>query len=115
MLQRKIETAEANLTTVKVVQGRWDSCFEPVLAQNRIDRQAYHSGAFAGNHIHKALQQEVISAIVSVLITAHCRSWFHIHEHKRCLSQYMPDTVIFLLCMLVVDHGLHHVLTELIK
>ena len=79
---------------MKVVQGPWASFSEPVLAQNRIDRQAYHSGTFAGNHIHKALQQEVISAIVSAPITVHCKSWFHIQEHKR--------NILFLLVLVTV-------------
>ena len=63
MLQEKIEAAEVELITAKTVQGLCTSCFEPVLARHCIDRQAYHSGAFVGNHIYKVLQPGVISAI----------------------------------------------------
>ena len=47
------------------VIGPCSSSIEPVLQQISISRLAYHGGAFVGNHVHRALQQDAISAIVS--------------------------------------------------
>ena len=38
---------------------------ESTLQQHNIKRQAYHSGAFVGNHVHHALQPDVTTALTS--------------------------------------------------
>ena len=49
----------------KKIIGPCSSSIEPVLQWIGISRQAYHGGAFVGNHVHRALQQDATSAIVS--------------------------------------------------
>eukprot|EP00117_Sycon_ciliatum_P016895 scpid82949/ scgid16125/ len=61
----RIAHLEEQLVGAKVKNGPCASSFEPVLVKHRIDRQAYHSGAFVGNHINKALQPSVTREIVS--------------------------------------------------
>ena len=48
----------------KGVEGPCRGSLEPVLQHNHIQRQAYHGGAFVGNHASIALQPDVILAIV---------------------------------------------------
>eukprot|EP00117_Sycon_ciliatum_P016182 scpid19464/ scgid4041/ E3 ubiquitin-protein ligase NRDP1; RING finger protein 41 &gt; E3 ubiquitin-protein ligase NRDP1; RING finger protein 41 len=65
----RISSLEERLVNAKVKNGPCASSFEPVLVKHRIDRQAYHSGAFVGNHINKALQPSVTQQIVSAPLT----------------------------------------------
>lgn len=44
--------------------GPCKASIEPVLQELRIERQAYHGGAFIGNHVHTALQPNAIKTIV---------------------------------------------------
>ena len=62
---KDVTQLEQDLTAVKVKLGPCSSSFEPTLPRHIIDRQAYHSGAFVGNHVHKALQSGVTADIVS--------------------------------------------------
>jgi len=64
-LQQQIANIEQELAELKVVNGPCFLSFEPVLKKHRIERQAYHSGAFVGNHIHRALKAEVLEQICS--------------------------------------------------
>ena len=64
-LQEEIATLQQSLSTACVESGPCVSCFETVLIKHRIERQAYHSGAFIGNHVHRALQQTVIAELTS--------------------------------------------------
>lgn len=41
------------------------AAIEQVLQRSHIQRQAYHGGAFTGNHVHKALQAHTTQSIVS--------------------------------------------------
>eukprot|EP00117_Sycon_ciliatum_P031026 scpid26618/ scgid24343/ E3 ubiquitin-protein ligase NRDP1; RING finger protein 41 len=80
VLQREVEQAQADteqcssqlkiaedelakLRRSKDVLGPCEASIEPVLQKNIIHRQAYHGGAFVGNHIHRALKPAVITAI----------------------------------------------------
>ena len=67
-----IDKLEKDLQAANVRDGPCSASFEPVLKSHRIERQAYHSGAFIGNHIHKALQSTTTAEIVSApLVTLH--------------------------------------------
>ena len=75
-LAAEIAQQEHDLSAAKVKNGPCTSSFEPVLSSNRIDRQAYHSGAFIGNHVHKALKNDVLKEIVSAPL-ALLHTFFH--------------------------------------
>ena len=74
MYKDKQEVAEKELKektdAVKSIQGKADggpcaASLEAVLQQHGIQRQAYHGGAFEGNHVHKGLQEKVFSDLCS--------------------------------------------------
>ena len=64
-LSADVENLRKDIASAKVKHGPCASSFEPVLKLNRIERQVYHSGAFIGNHVHKALEPGVTRQIVS--------------------------------------------------
>ncbi|XP_065188622.1 uncharacterized protein LOC135819357 [Sycon ciliatum] len=53
------------VTGSKGFEGPCYSSVEPVLQDHLIKRQVYHSGSFVGNHVHRALQPTVVTAITS--------------------------------------------------
>ena len=49
----------------KKVTGPCASSLESVLQTHNVDRQAFHGGAFVGNHVHRTLQPAVLRALMS--------------------------------------------------
>ena len=62
-LEAEIERMKTELDKSVPATGPCVQSFEPVLQRHHIHRQAYHSGAFVGNHIHMALQDKVIAEL----------------------------------------------------
>ncbi|XP_078671099.1 uncharacterized protein LOC144911160 [Branchiostoma floridae x Branchiostoma belcheri] len=52
--------------SVKVGQGPLTSQLDPVLQKFRVQRQAYHSQSFIGNHVNTMLQDKAIDELTSV-------------------------------------------------
>ena len=63
------EHEKLTVKDLKKAAGPCVTSLEAVLPQYQIKRQAYHSGAFVGNHIHRALKPDVIAALTSVPLT----------------------------------------------
>ena len=73
--QQQVSTQQATLEQQKAkvaqLEGKVKSggpCYQSldkVLAANNIQRQAYHGGAFIGNHVHHALQSAVIDQLTA--------------------------------------------------
>lgn len=67
LLQQEAEVAahRKQLQNAKVLNGPCERSVEAALQRHGIQRQAYHGGAFVGNHVHKALKRDVIVAVTS--------------------------------------------------
>ena len=109
--------------------------FEPVLKKHRIDRQAYHSGAFMGNHIHKALQpatcKEITSAplqtMTNIFNTDNSpyiqytpqqqdlpdRASALLDKYSRLFTQYKDCRAIFAVCNKITPDKLHQLSTNI--
>ena len=61
--QEQLTNEIARVTAEKNFMGPCVASVEPVLQQHGIERQAYHGGAFIGNHVHRALKPTVVPAI----------------------------------------------------
>ena len=59
--QQEIAKLESN----KQFSGPCFASIEPVLQKHKVQRQAYHGGAFVGNHIHRVLQPHVIAELIA--------------------------------------------------
>ena len=64
--------------------GPCAAAVEDVLQRNNIQRQAYHGGAFVGNHINSALKPAVVSALTSAPVTT---------TAERCNSVQLSNEV----------------------
>ncbi|CAH1275363.1 uncharacterized protein [Branchiostoma lanceolatum] len=53
--------------SVKVGQGPITSELDPALQELHVQRQAYHSGSFIGNHVNTMLQDESIKKLTAVI------------------------------------------------
>lgn len=66
-LQQQLKNAEAEFEMLhkksKNKAGPVTAYLEDILQRHNIKRQAYHSGAFLGNHIHHALTGTVINEL----------------------------------------------------
>ena len=65
-LQQERDALAADIQHTTVKDGPCMLGFEAVLQKHHICRQQYHGGAFVGNHVHRALQVDVITELTSV-------------------------------------------------
>ena len=87
----------------KVKGGPCERSIESALDDKGIHRQAYHGGAFIGNHVNKALKEPVVSAITSapvVVVEQRCPSLATnakeiADRYKKLMSQYAACRQIF--------------------
>ena len=104
--EQDISGVQQKVASLKVKHGPCESSVEPVLQKHGIQRQAYHGGAFVGNHIHKALQKSVIAEITSAPvreIETHCPNEMVLEQeakiierrHNDLMSQYAACSAIF--------------------
>ena len=61
----EVKSIEAKLTKARVHQGPCSTSLEKVLQKHTVERQAYHSGSFVGNHVHKCLKGHVIEELTA--------------------------------------------------
>lgn len=67
--REKLNTDITKQKSAKRFNGPCASAVEDVLQKHNIQRQAYHGGAFVGNHINSALKPEVVAALVAAPVT----------------------------------------------
>ena len=90
----------------KNFRGPCSASIEPVLQRINIQRQAYHGGAFVGNHVHRALQPAVVDALASaplLVVSTRCPALADeaklIKERNQALlSAYSRCTALFSHC-----------------
>ena len=83
--------------------GPCEKSYEPVLQAHNIKRQAWHGGAFVGNHIHRALQPKVLAAITRAplkIVQQRCPSLLSVAEvvsarYENAFSQYASCREVF--------------------
>lgn len=71
-LKKQLESIQSSILEKekgKTFSGPCMESLDPVLQSNKIDRQAYHGGAFVGNHVKLALQPAAIDQIVNAPVT----------------------------------------------
>ena len=73
----EIQSKITKASTSKDLSGPCLRSVEPVLQQHHIQRQAYHGGAFIGNHVHEALKPTVVTAIT--------------HSHIQIVQERCPE------------------------
>ena len=94
--------------------GRCESSIEVVLQKHQIQRQAYHGGAFVGNHVHKALKPMIRKALTSApvnIIRNCCPTLLHEAEAipHRCdtlMEQYLSWSQQFNSSCSLDDHAI---------
>ena len=85
----EVKTLRKAADDATVKYGRCESSTEVVLQKHQIQRQAYHGGAFVGNHVHKALKPEIRKALTSAtvnIIRNRCPTL--LHEVEAILDHY---------------------------
>ena len=91
-LQSKINAAEKSKNFI----GPCSASIEPVLQAHGIQRQAYHGGAFIGNHVHQALKADTISSIVSAPVTVITQRHPTLTSEAQAVQAALPVTVYWL-------------------
>ena len=94
----EVKTLRKAADDATVKYGPCESSIEVVLQKRQIQRQAYHGGAFVGNHVHKALKPKIREALTSApvnIIRNRCPTLLHevesIPDHYDALmEQYLP-------------------------
>ena len=94
------------ITKDKELCGPCESTVEPVLQKHNIQRQAYHGGAFIGNHVHRALTEDVVKALTTAplaIINERCPSLAPdatavAERHAKLMTTYRLCTSAFSHC-----------------
>ena len=77
---QKVTDSISTMESSKQFRGPCAASIEPVLKAHNIQRQAYHGGAFVGNHVHRDLKPAVIKALTSAplsVLTTRCPELEH--------------------------------------
>ena len=96
-----------------VKYGPGESGIEVVLQKRQIQRQAYHGGAFVGNHVHKALKPKIREALTSApvnIIRNRCPTLLHEAEaianrYDTLMEQYLSSSQQFSSSSSLDDHA----------
>ena len=115
--------AIAELEKSNDFRGPCTDSIEPVLQAHHIQRQAYHGGAFVGNHVHKALQPAVVGALVSAplaVITTRSPGLVAAatevkDRYSRLLTQYAECRCLFNHCDAVSEEEICQLETNIAK
>ena len=65
---------------------------EQALASFHVQRQAYYSGTFVGNHVHHALKVNIPQLLLTKFIYLHCAAIKHLLNSAHLLLQLLRDT-----------------------
>ena len=87
VLQQELTGLQATLSTAAIADGPCTSCLEPVLQRHNITRQAYHGGAFVGNHVHKALTESVIADLTAAVVATVAARGPSLAADALCISK----------------------------
>lgn len=56
MQEKRIKALEKKCPQLSKEDGPFVRCLDKALADFNVERQAYYSGTFVGNHVHRALK-----------------------------------------------------------
>lgn len=66
IIGKEDEGTTKTYSTVPKEEGPFVGCLDEALASFNVERQAYYSGSFIGNHVNRALKVTIFSTYVHV-------------------------------------------------